>query len=121
MKKLFYVLSILFAVHSGQFLFAQDIPTEQRISGTNVHYEPEDWTTFPMTRWITSLAVGREYVYFGSTGGIIRYNIYSNRWERPWTVSDGLPDNNILSIAYDENTDYVWCSTRLGAYQFVRV
>jgi ligand-binding sensor domain-containing protein len=58
--------------------------------------------------------LGREYLYAATSGGITRYNLYSNEWDFPWTISDGLPDNFIISIAYDENTDYVWCSTQLG-------
>ena len=114
MKKLWYVFTILFIILLLQNLFAQNETADYRIRGTNVHYEPEDWTTYSMTRWTTSLAVGREYIYFGTSGGITRYNFYSNKWDTPWTISDGLPDNFIASVAYDENTDYVWCSTHLG-------
>jgi len=100
---------VLFAPGSGQ-LQDQDI----RIRGTNTHYEPGDWTSYSMTRWITSLAEGREYVYFGTSGGVIRYNFYSNKWDTPWTISDGLADNFVQAVAYDVNTDYFWCSTRQG-------
>jgi len=85
-----------------------------RIKGTNVHYEPDDWITYSMTRWVSSLAVGSEYIYAATSGGIIRYNLYSNKWEHPWTISDGLPDNFIISVAFDVNTNFVWCSTHEG-------
>ncbi|MDW7682265.1 MAG: hypothetical protein SCK70_17005, partial [bacterium] len=95
-------------------LMGQDNAQQYRRPGTNTEYELIDWTTYSMTRWVTSLAVGREFVYFGTTGGITRYNLYSNQWDRPHTVSDGLPDNFIISVAYDFNTDYIWCSTPQG-------
>jgi ligand-binding sensor domain-containing protein len=85
-----------------------------RIRGTNTRYQPGDWTSYSMTRWITSLSEGREYVYFGTSGGVTRYNFYSNKWDTPWTTSDGLADNFVETVAYDLNTDYFWCSTPQG-------
>ena len=114
MKKSFYLLVCLIIVASSASLFGQDEENSIRIVGTNVHYEADDWITYSMTRWVNSVAVGREYVYGGTSGGVIRYNLYSNNWERPWTISDGLPDNFIICAAYDEATDYVWCSTHQG-------
>ncbi len=85
-----------------------------RIRGTNTRYQPGDWTSYSMTRWITSMAEGREYIYFGTSGGITRYNFYSNKWDTPWTTSEGLADNFVEAVAYDLNTDYLWCSTPQG-------
>ena len=108
--RLTFILSlILFNTAIAQ---QQDIDT--RIRGTNTRYEPDDWTSYSMTRWITSLAEGREYVYFGTSGGVTRYNFYSNKWDTPWTTSDGLADNFVQTVAYDLNTDYFWCSTPQG-------
>ena len=99
--RLTFILSlILFNTAIAQ---QQDIDT--RIRGTNTRYEPDDWTSYSMTRWITSLAEGREYVYFGTSGGVTRYNFYSNKWDTPWTTSDGLADNFVQAVAYDLNTD----------------
>ena len=116
MKKLktfyFLILVMLFSTLSR----AQN--EEFRRAGTNVNYDLDDWVTFSSTRWITSLAEGREYIYFGTTGGISRYNFYSQQWDRPWTVSDGLADSYILTVAYDLNTDFLWCSTQVGVSVF---
>lgn len=95
--------------------FAQQ---DYRRSGTNINYELDDWITYSATRWVTSLTEGREYIYFGTTGGIACYNFYANKWERPWSVSDGLSDNYILTVAFDFNTDYLWCSTQSGISLF---
>ncbi len=89
-----------------------DVPP--RIRGTNTHYEPGDWMSYSMNRWVTSLAEGREYIYFGTSGGVLRFNFYSNKWETPWTMSDGMADNHVQTVAYDFNTDYLWCSTPQG-------
>ncbi len=103
-----YILLIMF------FLVNSKLAGQFIRQGTNINYEPDDWITYAMTRYVTSMAEGRELLYFGTSGGITRYNFYSNSWEIPWTVSDGLPDNYILAVAYDENTNYVWCSTHYG-------
>ncbi len=112
-KKLSSLVIILFLIliHA---IFAQYQDSEIRIRGTNTRYEPGDWTSYAATRWISSLAQGREFVYFGTSGGITRYNFYSNKWETPLTTSDGLADNFVQTVAYDMNTDYLWCSTPQG-------
>lgn len=105
--------SIFFTIILSLMLLNTTLAQQQdyRIRGTNTRYQPGDWTSYSMTRWITSQAEGREYVYFGTSGGVTRYNFYSKKWDRPWTTSDGLADNFVAAVAYDLNTDYFWCST----------
>ena len=81
---------------------------------TNPGYEEGDWISTSMTRWVRNLAIGLEHVYFSTTGGISRYNYYTNRWEYSWTTSNGLADNDVLLVAYDGTTNYVWCATQRG-------
>jgi ligand-binding sensor domain-containing protein len=114
MKKVLSILVMIALVMVSEHLAGQQNETGRRIRGTNTHYEPGDWTSYSMSRWITSLAEGREHIYFGSSGGVLRYNFYSNRWEPPWTTSDGLADNYVQVIAFDLNTDYLWCATANG-------
>lgn len=111
-KQLYCIIIFHFALSHA--VLAQPQNTQLRIRGTNTRYEPGDWTSFSATRWISSLAEGREYVYFGTSGGITRYNFYSNTWDTPLTTSDGLADNFVQAVAYDMNTDYLWCSTPQG-------
>lgn len=114
MKKVLSILAMIALVMVSEHLTGQQNETGRRIRGTNTHYEPGDWTSYSMSRWITSLAEGREHIYFGSSGGVLRYNFYSNRWEPPWTTSDGLANNLVQVIAFDLNTDYLWCATANG-------
>lgn len=100
-----YIFILVFLVSSS--VFTQDF----RIDMTNQKYEEGDWISYGMTRWIRSMAQGIEYVYFASTGGISRYNYYTNRWDFPMTVSNGLSANDILVVAYDVDTNYLWCAT----------
>ncbi len=85
-----------------------------RIRGTNPRYRQGDWISYTVNRYVTSVAVGNEFVYFGTTGGITRYNVFSNRWDYPFTTSNGLADNYITAVAFDQNTGILWCATTLG-------
>jgi len=114
MNKIKLICFVVFLTLFSQSVIPQQDDSEYRIKGTNTKYEQDDWITYSMTRWVTSLAEGREYIYFGTSGGITQYNFYSNKWERPFTVSDGLPNNFVVAVAYDFNTDYIWCSTHRG-------
>ena len=94
-------------------LFAQS-ENENRIFQTNLHYEEGDWISYSEHRFINTIAIGNEFVYFATNGGIIRYNYFSNKWDFPWTRSNGLASNTIIVVAFDENTNFLWCSTPLG-------
>lgn len=79
---------------------------------TNPNYEQGDWISYSVGRYITSIAVGRQYVYFGTKqSGIIRLDQYKHTWDFPWTTSNGLTDNQIWSVAYDESTGFIWCAS----------
>ena len=86
----------------------------QEILDRTIHYRPGDWISYPVTRFVTSIALGHQYTYFGTTGGISRYDFYSHRWEHPFTVSDGLEDDRIRVVAYDFETGTLWCATEVG-------
>jgi len=87
---------------------------DAKIRQTNEHYELGDWIGYSSSRYINSIAIGKEYVYFATTGGITRYHFYEDRWEFPWTTCNGLAHNQIICVAYDENTNTLWCSTPVG-------
>ena len=85
-----------------------------RRADRNDRYRPGDWVSFGVYRYISSVAVGPEYTYFGSTEGLLRYDIFRKQWEAPYTTSDGLADNQIFAVAYDVSSGFLWCSTRAG-------
>lgn len=85
-----------------------------RIRETNRNYEVGDWITWSVTRFVRYISIGDQYVYFATTGGITRYNFYSNQWEYPLTISNGLADNNIYLVARDPNTGFLWCTHPQG-------
>jgi ligand-binding sensor domain-containing protein len=60
------------------------------------------------------MCLGDPYVFFASSGGVLRLNVYSNRYEFPWTVSNGLASDDVYVVAYDFNTGYLWCLTKIS-------
>lgn len=74
-------------------------------------YSPGDWVSFTNTRYVTSIATGFNTVYFGTTGGILRYDRSQDRWLDPLTISDGMPDNRVRQVVADELTDEIWVQT----------
>jgi len=109
-KRLFiFLISAL-----GLLAIVLNLIATPRRADRNDRYRPGDWVSFGVARYISSVAVGPEYTYFGSSEGLLRYDILRNRWEAPYTTSDGLADNQIFAVAYDIGTGLLWCSTRAG-------
>ncbi|TDI82797.1 MAG: hypothetical protein E2O78_09250 [Caldithrix sp.] len=89
---------------------SQDLHFRQR--GTNPTYQEGDWVSYSVARFVSSIAVGRDYIYFGTrNSGITRYHQFQSRWDFPWTTSNGLADNEIWAVAYDFDTNYIWCAS----------
>ncbi len=74
--------------------------------------------SYSVFRYVTSIAMDFDHVYFGTTGGVIRYDRYEKKWDLPFTTSDGLPDNWIRNIAYDPDRNEIWVDTYAGAAMY---
>ncbi len=81
-------------------------------------YLEGDWVSYSVFRYITSIALDYDRVYFGTTGGVTRYDRFDQHWDPPFTTSDGLPDNWIKNIAYDPERDEIWADTYSGAAMY---
>jgi len=77
-------------------------------------YLEGDWVSYSVFRYVTSIAMDYRHVYFGTTGGVTRYNKIDQIWDSPFTTSDGLPDNWTRNIAYDPDRDQIWADTYGG-------
>ena len=90
--------------------------TSGNLSGQRLYrfYNTGDWVSYTNTRYVTTIARGFDIVYFGTTGGILRYDMRGGKWLDPLTVSDGLPDNDIRHLAVDRMTDEIWAETPQG-------
>lgn len=105
--------TILILLLAGHVIYAQVINTISfdRFS----HYDKDDWISYGYSNNITSIDIGFEDIYFGTTGGgILRYNLFSNEWLNPLTTSNGLQSNNIIKIIYDNSTNELYAVTNHG-------
>ena len=82
-------------------------------------YDREIWTHFTDMNDVTSLAEGDDKIYVGTTGGILRYDRFSDRWLRPLTTLDGLPDNRIEDLSFDRNSGELWVDTFRGTVRWL--
>jgi ligand-binding sensor domain-containing protein len=79
--------------------------------------QTQDWQFFSKdnglaSNRVSSLAVGDEYVWVGSSDrGVSRYEKSTARWQQ-FSTEDGLSDNNVRAIAVDGK--YVWFGTFSG-------
>lgn len=81
-------------------------------------YRPGDWISYTVFRYVTSIATDFDHVYFGTTGGVLRYNRMQKEWEPPFTTSDGLLDNRVRKVVYDREKDEFWFDTRSGVCMY---
>jgi len=77
-------------------------------------YELGDWLSYKNCNYPTSIADGDEFVFFGTSGGILPYHKYGRYWDAPYTTSDGLADDSITAVVFDPVTRYLWAAHRKG-------
>jgi|GEM_PF-2407136 len=76
-------------------------------------YGINDWLSYTTASRFSSAAVGPEYLYIGTRdGGILRYHIFENYWDFPFTTSSGLPSNHIVDLIYDQTTSFLFAIMR---------
>ena len=77
-------------------------------------FDSQLWSSFPNMNQVTSLAEGDDQIFVGTTGGIRRYDRFRDRWLRPITTLQGLPDSRIRRLAYDVKSGDLWFDTAAG-------
>lgn len=77
-------------------------------------YQDGDWLGYTSTRYISLAAIGPEFIYFSSPGGILRYDRFRDRWDGAWTTIDGLPTNRVLAVAFDPDLQELHARTIEG-------
>jgi ligand-binding sensor domain-containing protein len=78
----------------------------------------EDWTVYGDLRYVHSIAIAPDYVYFGTGGGLARFNRLKEQWETPASTPQGLPDLHIVLIGIDPLARTVWTCTPSGIYLY---
>jgi ligand-binding sensor domain-containing protein len=93
----------------AQYVRHNEYSTEQQ---RRMQYALDDWISYMQSNDITSIAVGANYIYFGTrNGGILRYQAFQNFWDYPYTTSNGLASNQITDVVYDDGTGFLWAIT----------
>jgi ligand-binding sensor domain-containing protein len=82
----------------------------QPLSGANLNIKAYSagvgWTNYTNTNSILSIAVDENYVWFGTRGGVKRYDEINDTW-KTYTTADGLMTNySIDCTTVDDN--YIW-------------
>ena len=77
-------------------------------------FNPFDWVQYRKTGNINSISYSNTYLYLGSeNGGILRFNLFSERFEEPITIAQGLKSNSIKALHLDSSGS-LWVATRIG-------
>jgi len=105
MKKIYFGLLMAIALATGGD--TADIIPGQFVS----------WSDFS---YVTTIAVGQEYAYFGTTEGIMLFDRYLDRWDDPITESDGLGSGMINRIAVSFDDQVLSVETEAGIYTLDR-
>ncbi len=71
-------------------------------------YNPFVWTTYKEFSRIHSITINMDEVYFGTDGGILRFNRIENKWDSPVTKSDGFPGEKAEIVAFDRTFNKLW-------------
>ena len=83
-----------------------------------IDYEQGDWVGFTDFRYVTSIAADYTVVYYGTTGGIIRYDYISNSWLDPLTITGGMHSNYVEKLAYEPDYNELWAKTDMGTAKY---
>ena len=105
----FLIFMLMQLAAQAQYVRTERYQTEH---DRRLQYALDDWISYTSSTRFTSMAAGTHYIYFGTKdGGILRYHIYDNYWDYPFTVSNGLPSNHVENVAFDVKTSFLWAVT----------
>ena len=92
------------------------------ISQPDNRFLPFDWVQYRYSGALTGLTEGYSYLYIGTeTGGVKRYNLFSNDFDEPITVAQGLKENSVTAIHFDHGTGILWvCTPNFIHYSYRR-
>ena len=82
------------------------------LSQPDSRFEAFDWILYRQTGGINSITEGYNYAYFATEdAGILRFQLYQNRFDEPITTAQGLSVNQILAVHFDQNTRILWVAS----------
>jgi len=74
------------------------------------------WINYTNGNEVNALAVEGDYVWAGTTGGVVRWNRTDGSYVK-YTTADGLAHNEVEAIAVD-GAGHLWFGTPLGVSEF---
>ncbi|MEE9574434.1 MAG: hypothetical protein V3W20_15370, partial [Candidatus Neomarinimicrobiota bacterium] len=82
------------------------------LSQPDARFEAFDWILYRQTGGINSITEGYNYAYFATeNAGILRFHLYQNRFDEPISTAQGLSDNQILAVHFDQTTRILWVAS----------
>jgi len=81
-------------------------------------YREGDWVTYSEFRRISSISYDLRYVYFGSSGGIARYDKLFEQWDEPISAPENRTVGETVVCGYDRYEDCLWIVTALGLVRY---
>jgi ligand-binding sensor domain-containing protein len=76
-------------------------------------YDPFDWVLYTQLGTVTSVTEGFSYLYVGTKfGGVVRIYRYGHYLDETLTTAQGLKENNISAVHFDQQTGYLWVATQ---------
>ncbi|MBC8344943.1 MAG: hypothetical protein ISR82_02435 [Candidatus Marinimicrobia bacterium] len=95
---------ILITILSVGFSFAQP----------ELRFQTFDWVQYRYTGKVNSITFSDRFAYMGTqSGGVVRFNLFSDRFEEPITRAQGLHSNTITAIHRSSNS-MLWVATPMG-------
>jgi hypothetical protein len=89
---------------------------------SQMQYDENVWVSYSSFRQVTDVAVGRNFVYISTTGGVLRWDLYKRVWDFPWVIVRGreasIDLRSALNVDYLPETDQVAVLTSRGAFLY---
>lgn len=78
-------------------------------------YAPGDWTSYRDFRYARSVDCGTHNLFVATTGGILEYQLYKNKWYDPLTVGYGsnaaVEIEDPILLFFDDPQQKLWVAT----------
>ena len=79
-----------------------------------LRFLPFDWVQYRQTGQINSISFSDRYAFIATqSGGLQRFNLFSNRFEEPITRAQGL-QSNVITAVHRASNGVLWVATPLG-------
>lgn len=100
---------------AGGHMMAALLICAAAVSAEIIPGQAVSWSDFS---YITTLMTSNNYVWFGTTEGILKYHRYERRWEDPITASNGLNGHQIRRMATFFDETQLTVETEAGIYSY---